>query len=40
MTLKFTQRVSLYERDGALLIYDYILIEQRTSSVIDEPQSP
>ena len=40
LRLYIQESAKVYERDGALLIYDYILIEQRTSSVIDEPKSP
>ena len=40
LRLYIQENAKVYERDGALLIYDYILIEQRTSSVIDEPKSP
>ena len=40
LRLCIQESAKVYERDGALLIYDYILIEQRTSSVIDEPKSP
>ena len=40
LRLYLQENAKVYERDGALLIYDYILIEQRTSSVIDEPKSP
>ena len=40
LCLYIQENAKVYERDGALLIYDYILIEQRTSSVIDEPKSP
>lgn len=40
LRLYIQESAKVYERDGALLIYDYILIEQRTSSVIDEPKFP
>ena len=40
LRLYLQENAKVYERDGALLSYEYILIEQRTSSVIDEPKSP
>lgn len=40
LRLYMQENAKVYEREGVLLIYDYILIEQERSSIIDEPQSP
>lgn len=40
LCLYIQENAKVYERDGALVVYDYILIEQRPSSLIDEPTSP
>ena len=40
LRLYLQENAKVYERDGVLVVYDYILIEQRSPSLIDEPKSP
>lgn len=38
--LYIQENTKVYERDGALFLYDYVLMEQNLPSIIDEPGAP
>ena len=40
LRLYIQENTKVYERDGALLLYDYISIEHTPPSGIDEPETP
>lgn len=40
LRLYIQENTKVYERDGAMFLYDYVLMEQNLPSVIDEPGTP
>lgn len=40
LRLYIQENTKVHERDGALFLYDYVLMEQNLPSIIDEPGAP